>query len=192
MLNPQLVSICDALVMLLSPLVEVAIHDIKTDRVVYINGVLSGRQVGDASLLSLDDDTNWHQVMYSKLNFDGRLVKSISIPWEDKWLICLNADTSVFSTLLQLSQQFLATGQSADQPEALFKNDWQEKCHVLLHQYCQQKNWSFKQLTTVQKKTLLKYLFDCGAFQEKNAANYISGILGISRATVFNYLKTWR
>ncbi len=36
------------------------------------------------------------------------------------------------------------------------------------------------------------YLFDIGAFHEKNAADYVANVLNMGRATIFNYLKEFR
>ena len=46
--------ICNALVLLMDPLIEVVIHDIKKNKIIYINGRLSGRKAGDPSLLDQD------------------------------------------------------------------------------------------------------------------------------------------
>jgi predicted transcriptional regulator YheO len=86
------------------------------------------------------------------------------------------------STLLQMGNQ----------PQSLFTNDWQEKLHVSIHSYLQNHNLSFDHLSQSDKKTLAKHLFDLGAFNEKNAADYVAKVLGLGRATVFKYLKEWR
>lgn len=182
--------ICDAIVRLLEPLAEVVIHDLASDTICYINGSLSQRKVGGPSLLAeLEDGLD--QIVYPKLNFDGRLVKSISIPLEDKWLLCINCDVSAFNQMKTLSELFL-THRDTHQPASFFKNDWQEKLHLTIHSFVQQNNWQFSSLTGQQKKVLVKHLFDCGAFHEKNAADYVAKVLHVGRATIFNYLKEWR
>jgi predicted transcriptional regulator YheO len=45
-------------------------------------------------------------------------------------------------------------------------------------------------LTKKDHLALVRQLHQDGAFEGKNAANYIGQILGISRATVYNYLKS--
>lgn len=182
--------LCDAIVQLLEPLTEVVVHDLASDTICYIKGNLSQRKVGDPSLLA-DLEAGLDQIVYPKINFDGRLVKSISIPIEDKWLICINCDVSIFNQMKGLSELFL-NHRDARQPESLFKNDWQEKLHLTIHSFIQKQNWQFSELTSQQKKTLIKHLFDCGAFHEKNAADYVAKVLHVGRATVFNYLKEWR
>ena len=184
------IPICDAIVLLMHPLVEVVLHDIESNHIVYINGSLSKRKIGDPSLLNKEGLQSVNQIIYPKINFDGRLVKSVSTVLERKWLLCINSDVSVFSKMQDLSHIFLQSNGS--QPKALFTNDWQEKLHVSIHDYLQQHNLSFDFLNNAHKKAIAKNLFDLGAFTEKNAADYVANSLNLGRATVFKYLKEWR
>ena len=186
------IPLCDSMVLLLKPLVEIVIHDLSSETIYYINGELSKRKVGDPSLLEPEEfEETIDKIVYPKINFDGRLIKSISVPIDNKWLICINADISIFNQMKELGDRLLNT-QHINQPESLFKNDWQEKVHVALHEFLQQQGWNFDLLTNQQKKEITKHLFDCGAFSEKNAADYIARVLQLGRATVFKYLKEWR
>jgi predicted transcriptional regulator YheO len=182
----------NALVRLMRPLVEIVVHDLQSQAICYIEGGLSKRAVGDPSLLQADDlATELDKIVYPKLNFDGRLVKSISVPFEQRWLICINCDVSVFNHMQNLSQQFLALDQRVV-PESLFVNDWQERIHLAIHGFLDHKAWGFDNLSHSQKKEIVQHLYALGAFNEKNAAEYVAKILSIGRATVFNYLKQWR
>ncbi len=188
----QYIPLCNAIVLLLKPLIEIVIHDLSTDTIVYIEGELSKRQLDDSSLLAKDAfENDLNQIIYPKLNFDGRLIKSISIPLESRWLLCINCDVSIFSQMQRLSEDFVAIPQSS-QPKSLFKHDWQEKMHMAVHGFINEKNWRFDALTQKQKKEVVHYLFQQGAFEQKNASDYIANTLGIGRATIFNYLKHWR
>ncbi len=186
------ITLCDALILLMKPLVEIVIHDLKSGTISYINGNLSKRKVGEASLLEPNAfEKNIDKIVYPKINFDGRLIKSISVPIEGKWLICINCDASIFNQMKNLGELFLNVKQE-NQPKSLFKSDWQEKLHVTVNDFIQKNSWSFDDLNNYQKKEITKYLFDCGAFTEKNAANYVAQVLDLGRATVFKYLKEWR
>jgi predicted transcriptional regulator YheO len=188
----QYIPLCDSIVLLMRPLIEVIIHDLVSGKICYINGNLSKRKVGDSSLLALGEfEKNIDQIIYPKINFDGRLIKSISVPVDNKYLICINADASVFSQMKNLGEVFLNTIKDS-QPESLFKNDWQEKLHVAIDDFLKKQGLKFDELNQFQKKILTKYLFDLGAFAEKNAADYVANILGLGRATIFKYLKEWR
>lgn len=181
----------DAMVFLMDPLIEVVIHDLAKNNITYINGKLSDRKVGDSSLLDQRDLNNLDHIAYPKINFDGRLVKSISLKLEEKYLLCLNCDVSIFSKMQELSSALLQKNMN-DQPPSLFTNDWQEKLHASIYSYLQNYSLSFNKLKQQEKKELAKYLFELGAFKEKNAVDYVAKILKLGRATVFKYLKEWR
>ena len=181
-----------AMVLLMKPLVEIVVHDLESGVICCVEGTLSNRKVGDPSLLDPGElEANLDSIVYPKLNFDGRLVKSISVPLEGRWLVCINWDVSVFSQMQSLGQEMLQRG-TQPKPESLFKNDWQERLHLSVHAYLKDKAWSLDAMTGKQKKEVVRHLFDMGAFNEKNAATYIATILSMGRATIFNYLKEWR
>ncbi len=181
----------DAIVRLMDPLVEIVIHDIAKNSIAYINGKLSDRAIGDVSLLDQQGLGSVDQVVYPKINFDGRLVKSVSVSLEEKYLLCINCDVSIFSKMQELSGTLLQKNMS-HQTQSLFANDWQEKLHVSIHSYLQNHSLPFDHLSQSDKKALTKHLFELGAFHEKNAADYVAKVLNLGRATVFKYLKEWR
>jgi predicted transcriptional regulator YheO len=90
----------------------------------------------------------------------------------------------------QLAQTFL--GAPSAQPEILFKNDWQEKVHLALHQFLNRHDLKIESLTNLQKKQVVQEMHGQGAFHEKKAADYMATILRLSRGSVFNYLRELR
>lgn len=104
------IPICDAIVRLMDPLVEIIIHDISQNTVAYINGNLSRRKIGDPSLLEPEGLGDIDRIVYPKINFDGRLIKSVSLKLEDKYLLCINCDISIFNKMRELSGVLLQTG----------------------------------------------------------------------------------
>ncbi len=192
------ISIAKSLVLLMKPFLEVVIHELATGKILFIEGGLSERQVGDDS--NLDEDmTDWEEALahkvYPKLGFDGRMLKSISIPLKDGGkvvgLMCINFDATSFHQMKHLADLFLEGSQN-DQPVSLFKNDWHERIHHVINDYLSQKHWHLAHLTTRQKQEMVRLLYDQGAFQERNAVDYIAKILSMGRATIFNYLRKWR
>lgn len=191
------ISLGQSYVRLLAPLAEVVIHDLASNSICFIEGKLSNRIVGDPSFLGVDLkqlECQINQAIYPKINFDGKLIKSISIPIKNNnhlvAIMCLNVDVSVFSQMQQLAQAFLLP--STNQPEVLFKNDWQEKVHQTLYQWLDNHHIKLEFLTNAQKKQVVLEMHARGAFHEKKAADYIANILRLSRASVFNYLKEIR
>jgi predicted transcriptional regulator YheO len=181
---------------LFSPLAEVVIHDLSTKKICFISGALSNRKIGDDSLIDFSS-SELNQVFFenfTKINFDGRLIKSISIPIKEqrkvKAIMCINCDISVFKDINSLSEILLST--KAEQPKALFALDWREQIHEAIHSYIKSMRWDFAKLTSSQKKAIVHHLFLGQAFLHKNAADHIAKILKMGRATIFNYLKNWR
>ena len=80
-LEPHL-GTCEAIVALFHPFAEVAVHDIRRDRIVALWNPISERSVGDASLLDeLPDYTEDARVIgpYPKVLADGRAITSVSV-----------------------------------------------------------------------------------------------------------------
>lgn len=187
--------IARSLVKLMNPLLEVVIHDLVSGEIIFIEGGFSKRKIGDPSLLEAGIH-NWqeaiNQELYPKISFDGRLIKSISIPINENgkttFLLCINCDVSVFKTMKDLADTFCKDMEN-EQPSCLFKNDYQERVHAFLYQILKEKGWRLETLRIKEKRELVRLLFDQGAFNEKNAAEYIAKLLNMGRATIFNYLK---
>lgn len=197
-MNENIIAIAQGFVRLLNPFVEVVIHDIESGKIIFIEGGLSKRQVGDPSLFE-EGVEYWqkqiHQQVYPKIEYDGRFIKSISIPLLEQGqitaLMCLNFDASHFQNLKHLATLFLE-GMQHPQPEPLFKKDWHERIHQSIASYLQTHGLILAHLTHRQKKEIVHYLDNHGAFSERNAADYIAKILNLGRATIFNYLRSWR
>jgi predicted transcriptional regulator YheO len=193
----QVVKIGQAIAKLFGTLTEVVVHDLKTQKIIFIEGSLSKRKVGDPSLL--DDELNSLDEIslapYTKLNFDGRLIKSISISISENQipiaLLCINFDISPFQDLNLIINNFLDKTVTK-KPDILFKSDWQERINEFIHEYIKTNNLHFSSLTNNDKKKIVKKLYDSNAFSEKGSAEYIAKILDLSRASVFNYLRIYK
>lgn len=182
-------NIASALVRLMAPMVEVVIHNLESNTILFIEGNLSGRKIGDPSMINrtiLEEDL--HTFVYHKFHTDGRLVKSISVALDNNLLMCINCDISIVATVHEFTQQLLQQ-HNTRRPKSLFKDEWQDKIITTVHAYIQQRIWNFKNLNSKQKKEIVIYLFKEGAFNQKNAADYIAQVLDMGRATVFNYIK---
>ena len=187
----------EAIVKLLYPYAEAVIHHLKTNKIVAIFNAFSKRKAGDDSLLDVEKEFNLENEIlgpYEKINWDGRRLKSITSVIRDAkgkplGLCCINLDVSVLTECQQLLQAFMQTEHLTPQPAVLFKNDWQERIHQYVHNYLREMHWNFRTLTSEQKKIMVMKLHQEGAFEAKNAAQYIASILKVSRATIYNYLN---
>lgn len=182
---------------LLHPYAEVVVHDIKLNQIVAIYHPFSKRQVGDSSLFTkeeemarLDDCVG----PYEKINWDGRKLKSVSSIIRDEnnkavGILCINLDISKLEKFNDLITTFISSEMLSPQPEALFQDDWQERINKYVHAYLIEHHLSLESLDRTEKKKLIEHLNKVGAFSAKNAALYIAQIIGVSRATIYNYLS---
>lgn len=187
----------EAFARLLHPFAEVVVHDLSKNQIEAIYNPLSRREVGDDSYLDRINFLESESIIgpYDKTNWDGRPMKSISVLIRNQsgkveGFLCVNVDISAFATANQLLQAFLKN--NAEVPEKsqkLFKEDLYEKINLYVHKYCQEHQVSLEALSRENKREIINSLAEDGAFNGKNAANYVGRVLGISRATVYNYLK---
>ena len=187
----------EAISKLLAPFAEVVIHDLEKNQIEAIYNPLSHREVGDNSYLEKMSFNDSENVIgpYHKTNWDGRPMKSISVVIRNlkgvtEGFLCINIDTSTFVNANQMLQTFLKNNvNTSEVSQELFTNDLYEKINLYIQSYCQRFHISIDTLSRKNKRDLIRSLVNEGAFQGKNAANYVARILRISRATVYNYLK---
>lgn len=187
-----------AIVELLHPFVEVAVHDLNKGKLVAIYHNISQRKIGDSSPLNeLKINTaNFpdYFASYYKRNWDGRSLKCTSITIRNEkskavGLICFNFDTSFAQDAHKLLEVFLKTKEEAENPIEIFGSHCEEQATYLIQQYLEDKNLSLNHINKKQKQELVQYLYHKGIFNFKNAAPYIAKYLKISRASVYNYIN---
>ncbi|RUS00729.1 helix-turn-helix transcriptional regulator [Pectobacterium polaris] len=191
-------SMADGIAALFFPAVEVAIHDVKKGKVAYLANNLSRRQIGDdAGLEQLElGELSTLTGPYEKLNWDGRKMRSVSIliPQQDSlgYVFCINFSTARFEDARNALDLFLSVNRLQPQPTQLFEHDWQEKINTYLHAWLAENNTSLTTLTRSQKKAVVVSLYNQGAFNVRNSADYIAKVLSMGRATVYKHIKEIR
>ena len=195
----QLTPVCEAIARLLSPHAEVVLHDPATDTVAAIWNPLSGRQVGDPSLLSelegmspAGPDVHGP---YPKTLPDGRSLSSVSATVRDaagtaSALLCINVDRTAFDAAAQLLAGFAApvTGQ----PKALFERDWTETLNEIVGKYVRERGTPVERLSRVDRVDLLVQLDVAGVFHHRRAVPAVARALGISRSATYQLLAETR
>jgi D-arginine utilization repressor len=192
------VPIAEGIAKLLHPFGEVVIHDLETDRIQAIFNPISRREVGDDSYLDRIDFDESKLVIgpYEKINWDGRKLKSISILIRNgrnvaEGFICVNLDISSFENFHGILGQFLGNNSSLTvEEQKLFKDDLYEQINSFVQTYCLQHQVAISALSREDKRNIISLLEAKGAFNGRNAVTYVSRILAVSRATVYNYLKS--
>ena len=194
-------AIADAMAILLKPQAEVVVHDIDSDRILHIAGAFSRRRAGDPSLNDLGTLTATEGGVigpYGKTNFDGRALKSVSVPIMGQdgqlaGLFCINLDVSAFAEVQAVLERLMlipaATVQTA---ERMFPTDWREQINVEIAEFLGARNASLAGLTTQDLVELTAALDDRGFFSIRKAADYIAAALGVSRATLYKRLSAAR
>lgn len=188
-----------AIVDLLHPLVEVAIHDLNTGTIVALYHNISQRKVGDPSPLhelgiETTDFPDYFPPYYKK-NWDHRPLKCTSITLRNEkgkaiGLICINMDTSLFLDIQRMTEAFLKVEEGAENPIEQFGAGCEEQTKTLVEAYLKENHLSLSHLSREQKKDLIIHLYHKGILNYKSAAHFLSKYLKISRASIYNYIKT--
>ncbi|MGG5873290.1 helix-turn-helix transcriptional regulator [Pseudomonas peli] len=190
-------TIADAIATLFFPHAEVVLHDLRTQKVDYIANNISKRVIGDDAALEdmLSGEIDERTIgPYEKLNWDGQKIRSVSSVLRDAngtpiAVLCINLNISMFETAKQALELFLSSSKLVPQPDALFRDDWQERINTFLHSWLRQRQLGLNLLTREHKRELVEALHAEGAFKGKSAANYVANVLNMGRATVYKHLK---
>jgi predicted transcriptional regulator YheO len=197
-LGPELAAythVCDAIALLFQPYAEVVLHDLATETVVYLTNTFSKRELGEPSLIHEIDFKPTDRIIgpYEKVNWDGRRIKSVSavIRADEKaiGILCINVDVSHFHAVISTLEALVSVPQAQEKPASLFKDDWHERVNEYIQSWTRERGLSVAELDRREKQQLITDLAGDGAFGGRNMASYISRVLGVGRATVYNYLK---
>lgn len=190
-------AIADAIATLFFPHAEVVLHDLRTQKIDYIANNLSKREVGDDAALEdmVEEGTDETNIgPYEKLNWDGQKIRSLSTVLRDGAgqpvaVLCINLNISMFESMKAALDLFLSSSKVIPQPDALFRDDWQERINTFLNSWLRERQLSFNLLNRDHKRELVMALHAEGAFRGKSAANYVANVLNMGRATVYKHLK---
>ncbi|PSS56567.1 transcriptional regulator [Pseudomonas sp. BBP2017] len=190
-------AIADAIATLFFPHAEVVLHDLRSQKIDYIANNLSKREIGDDAALEdlLETGTDETNIgPYEKLNWDGQKIRSLSTVLRNEAgtplaVLCINLNISLFENAKAALDLFLSPSKLIPQPDALFRDDWQERINTFLNNWLRQRQLSLNLLTREHKRELVLALHAEGAFKGKSAANYVANVLGMGRATVYKHLK---
>lgn len=192
----NILPIAEAIQRLLHPYAEVVVHDMEKNKIVALYHPFSKRRPGDSSFLSTEEMNSLGECTgpYEKLNWDGRKLRSVSSIIRDEnaqtvGLLCINLDISALDKFQRILSDFMKGIELVSQPIPFFKDDWQERLNQYIHHYLAENYLSLTNLKRGEKKKLIEHLHGIGAFTGKNSAHYVAQVLGISRASVYNYMQ---
>ncbi|GAB3885815.1 PAS domain-containing protein [Kibdelosporangium lantanae] len=192
----DLAPVCEAIARLLAPHAEVVLHDPATDTIVGIWNPLSGRTVGDPSLLSeLPPLDSAVYGPYPKSLPDGRALSSVSAVLRDasgrpEAVLCVNVDRTAFDMAARVLAGFAApvTGQ----PQALFERDWTETLNSIVGAYVRSRGVPVERLDRAGRLELLAELDKAGVFSHRRSVPVVGQAMRISRSAVYQLLAESR
>jgi predicted transcriptional regulator YheO len=183
-------------------LCEVVLHDLRDPRqaIRAIENNLSGRRVGDSATelgLARIADPEYPSVIQNYPNRfpDGRPAKSTSIGIKNEAgeyiaALCLNLDVSVLSPVtLALSNLVATDTEHRDQPLETLRDRTTRELRRTVEELAAERAATPRSLSRQDKKELVRRLHRDGYFDSRDAAQTIADLLGVSRATVYNYSK---
>lgn len=182
-------------------LCEVVLHDLRDPEhaIRVIENNLSGRTVGDPATelgIARIQDPDYPNVLQNYPNTfpDGRPTKSTSIGIRNGngvyvAAICLNLDLSAFATVARTLQALVRTDQQELTLSESLRARTVGELRTLVEQYAAARGQSPRGLDSTAKKDLVRTLRHDGLLDVKHSIPALTEILGISRATVYNYAK---
>ncbi|MEB3766451.1 helix-turn-helix transcriptional regulator [Acinetobacter sp. MD2] len=195
----QLSQIAEGLSQTFSPFCEVVVHDLTMPEhaIHNIYNNLSGRQQGGMATElghARINDPDYPAIIanYKNQFKDGRQVKSTSVGIKNEAgnyvaALCLNVDLSIFAAVQNMLGQFTAF----ENPHALESLD---PCSLnglteRIDQFSAQKASAVQALKTQDRRELMQVLKAEGFLELRHAIDTIANYLGISRTTVYSYMK---
>jgi predicted transcriptional regulator YheO len=188
---------------LFAPICEVIIHDFADfeHSIVYVEGNITNRRVGDAAtdlLLARVGQGQTDENLYNYITDlpGGRTIKSCTIFLRDPEGIaygafCVNVDITAFVDLHKAMSSFVIAEDPNDSAEGVPK-DIEETIHVIVTDTLRNNGQTPAHMTREAKIELIGRLAEKGVFQVKKSVPMLADLLGLSRATVYNYLREAR
>jgi predicted transcriptional regulator YheO len=182
-------------------LCEAVLHDLRDPEhsIRAIESNLSGRSVGDPATelgLARSEDPEYPDVIQNYPNTfpDGRPAKTTSIGIknsEGRYIaaLCLNLDVSLFASVARSLTNLVRT-EEQDQPlsESL-RARTVEGLRAVVEEFASARGQTPRSLGPALKKEFVRSLKEDGFLEMKHSVQVLTELLGVSRATVYNYLR---
>lgn len=195
---------------------EVVLHDLRTPEhsiVAIANGAVTGREVGgpiiggptqDKALRLLRERGDNPRLLanYSTRTPDGRELKSTSVVYYSGYTgepiaaLCLNYDLTGFQAAMAALETFLRTdGPSvvdSSEPGQKQRTDLESMIRSMINRSVAETGKPVALMSKDEKSSIVATLDENGLFMIRGAVERVAHVLGISRFTVYNYLKESR
>lgn len=202
----NLKQLANAVVSIFGKNCEACVHDLSNLQrsLVYISGNITNRQKGAPAtdllvkLLQKNDRSPTNQHNYTATTEDGRSLKSTTTFVQDSTgspvaAFCINFDTTDFYNASRALRPFLPVPTNgSSQNRETFAQSVSETVSALFNE-CVEEIGRHQTTMTVEEKTqLFEMLEENGTFKLKGAVEEVALLMGVTKYTVYNYLKKIR
>ena len=200
----NLQSLADAIVAMFGRSCEACVHDLTSlhSSLVYIRGEVTHRLPGapatDLLVKMINSSKETGDVhTYCTTSNEGRSLKSTTTLIRDGEgraiaAFCINFDTTEFYNAGQALLPFLRPDIGAPPSTETFAHSAGETMEALFHNAVRGMGKHPTTMNVDEKKRLIAMLEGDGLFQLKGAVEHVAKMMGITRFTVYNYLKRVR
>lgn len=200
----NLQSLADAVVAMFGRSCEACVHDLTSlhSSLVYIRGEVTHRRPGapatDLLVKMINSPKESGDVhTYCTTSNEGRSLKSTTTLLRDQEgraiaAFCINFDTTEFYNASQALLPFLHSEIGAPASAETFAHSAGETVEALFHNAVREIGKHQTTMNIDEKKRLIAMLKADGIFQFKGAVEQVAKMMGITRFTVYNYLKRVR
>ncbi|MEU5108972.1 PAS domain-containing protein [Streptomyces sp. NPDC021354] len=183
-------------------LCEVVLHDLRDpERAIRaIESNLSGRSVGDPATelgIARIQDPGFPDIVQNYPNRfpDGRPAKSTSIGIKNSAgeyiaAICLNLDVSLFASVARSLNNLVRTDDQEQPLTETLRARTADELRTVIEEFAAARGHTPRSLGSAAKKELVRSLKTRGFLQVKHSVQAVTELLGVSRATVYNYLRS--
>ncbi len=195
----------DAIVTAFGQNCEAVIHDLTTlqHSLVYIAGNVTGRAIGAPATNLLVSKLQQEEEIEDMHNYrtttsDGRILKSSTIFIRDSQnkvigAFCINFDTTEFFNAAQAITPFFNHEDTTNHiSEETFAKSAGETIEALFDQAVLTIGKQPATMSTEEKTTLVEHLERNGVFNLKGSVDQIASMTGVTKYTIYNYLKKVR
>lgn len=175
-----------SLVDLFYPLVEMTHFDAEGSILEILNAFSTLKEDQECDVENCQIGAPFHELMIV-----GRNVKCLLFPLQMKekveGYLRIRYDLTHFKNLQEQLNFLVQAGPSNQGTPA---DQWKESIDQIINHYLSENKVNIQAITAKQKRELISRLQDKGLFDFKESSAHVASKLQISRATVYNYLKT--
>ena len=184
---------------------EVCIHDLASlqNSLVYIAGNVTGRKPGapatDLLVRTLQQQDSEIRDLhnYRTVSNDGRALKSSTVFIRNEAgrpvaALCINLDTTDFFNASQMLLPFLNNLETPQNGNETFAHSLEETIESLFARAIMTVGKQAVSMNTAEKIRLVMILEGDGAFRLKGAVEQVARMTGVSRHSIYSYLKKIR